>query len=144
MSNDEKSPRSVSMTEFHTSRLYIYCDFFVLPTYMLSKLFVLWLFVRQGKKYRLWLFVLGVLWLSVRLPIYIDDIIPNCMCVIFWTWKWYIESSWIKWNKNWWKQLNIRGSWTKWKSEATNPYLALRVYIKMSEIHETGDVWHKI
>jgi hypothetical protein len=32
--------------------------------------------------------------------IYIDDIIHNCMCVIFWTWKWYIESSWIKWNKN--------------------------------------------
>ena len=24
--------------------------------------------------------------------IYIDDIIPNCVCVIFWTWKWYIES----------------------------------------------------
>jgi hypothetical protein len=22
------------------------------------------------------------------------------MCVIFWTWKWYIESSWIKWNTN--------------------------------------------
>ena len=34
------------------------------------------------------------------LMIYIDDIIHNCMCVIFWTWKWYIESSWIKWNKN--------------------------------------------
>ena len=32
--------------------------------------------------------------------IYIDDIIHNCMCVIFWTWKWYIKSSWIKWNKN--------------------------------------------
>ena len=32
--------------------------------------------------------------------IYLDDIIHNCMCVIFWTWKWYIESSWIKWNKN--------------------------------------------
>ena len=32
--------------------------------------------------------------------IYIDDIIRNCMCVIFWTWTWYIESSWIKWNKN--------------------------------------------
>jgi hypothetical protein len=32
--------------------------------------------------------------------IYIDDIIHNCMCVIFWTWKWYIESSWIKGNKN--------------------------------------------
>jgi hypothetical protein len=32
--------------------------------------------------------------------IYVDDIIHNCMCVIFWTWKWYIESSWIKWNKN--------------------------------------------
>jgi hypothetical protein len=32
--------------------------------------------------------------------IYIDDIIHNCMCVIFWTWKWYIEPSWIKWNKN--------------------------------------------
>ena len=76
--------------------------------------------------------------------IYIDDIIHNCMCVIFWTWKWYIESSWIKWNKNKWKQLNIRGSWTKWKSEATNPFLALRVYVKMSEIHETGGVWHKI
>ena len=117
--------------------------------------------------------------------IYIDDIIHNCMCVIFWTWKWYnesqyldvlsgeieknlyiyiiyrfytdfslfrqikrqdtvIESSWIKWNKNWWKQLNIRGSWTKWKSEATNPFLALRVYVKMSEIHKTGGVWHKI
>ena len=57
------------------------------------------------------------------LMIYIDDIIHNCMCVIFWTWKWYIESSWIKWNKNWWKQLNIRGSWTKWKSEATNPFI---------------------
>jgi hypothetical protein len=36
------------------------------------------------------------------------------------------------------------GSWTKWKSEATNPFLALRVYVKMSEIHETGGVWHKI
>ena len=34
------------------------------------------------------------------LMIYIDDIIHNCMCVIFWTWKWYLESSWIKWNKN--------------------------------------------
>ena len=66
------------------------------------------------------------------------------MCVIFWTWKWYIESSWIKWNKNYWKQLNIRGSWTKWKSESTNPYLALGVYVKISEIHETGGVWHKI
>jgi hypothetical protein len=76
--------------------------------------------------------------------IYIDDIIHNCMCVIFWTWKWYIESSGIKWNKNEWKQLNIRGSCTKWKSEATNPYLALRVYVKMSEIHETGGVWHNI
>jgi hypothetical protein len=32
--------------------------------------------------------------------IYIDDIIHNCMCVIFWSWKWYIESRWIKWNKN--------------------------------------------
>ena len=32
--------------------------------------------------------------------IYIDDIIHNYMCVIFWTWKWYIESRWIKWNKN--------------------------------------------
>ena len=32
--------------------------------------------------------------------IYIDDIIHNCRYVIFWTWKWYIESSWIKWNKN--------------------------------------------
>ena len=31
--------------------------------------------------------------------IYIHDIIHNCMCVILWTWKWYIESSWIKWNK---------------------------------------------
>jgi hypothetical protein len=40
--------------------------------------------------------------------------------------------------------LNIQGSWTKWKSEATNPYLSLRVYVKMSEIHETGGVWHKI
>ena len=38
---------------------------------------------------------------------------PYCMCVIFWTWK-----------------LNIRGSWTKWNSEATNPYLAFRVYVK--------------
>ena len=86
--------------------------------------------------------------------IYIDDIIHNCMCVIFWTWKWYIESSWIKWNKNQWKQLNIRGSWTKWKSEATNPFLALRVYVKMSEIHETwwrvtqnltmNDIWRHI
>jgi hypothetical protein len=76
--------------------------------------------------------------------IYIDDIIHNCMCVIFWTWKWYIESSWMKWNKNSWKQLNIQGSWTKWKSEATSPYLALRVYVKMSEIHETGGVWYKI
>jgi hypothetical protein len=75
--------------------------------------------------------------------IYIDDIIHNCMCVICWTWKWYIESSWIKWNKNFRKQLNIRGSWTKWKSEATNPFLALRVYVKMSEIHETGGVWHR-
>jgi hypothetical protein len=38
------------------------------------------------------------------------------------------------------------GSWTKWKSEATNPFLALRVYdyVKMSEIHETGGVQHKI
>jgi hypothetical protein len=35
-------------------------------------------------------------------------------------------------------------SWTKWKSEATNPFLALRVYVKMSEIHETGGVRHKI
>jgi hypothetical protein len=76
--------------------------------------------------------------------IYIDDIFHNCMCVIFWTWKWYIESSWIKWNKNSWKQLNIQGSWTKWKSEATSPYLTLRVYVKMSEIHETGGVWYKI
>ena len=32
--------------------------------------------------------------------IYINDIIHNCICVIFWTWKWYIESSWIKWNEN--------------------------------------------
>jgi hypothetical protein len=32
--------------------------------------------------------------------IYIDDIIHNCMRIIFWTWKWYIESSWIKWNRN--------------------------------------------
>ena len=76
--------------------------------------------------------------------IYIDDIIHSCMCVIFWTWKWYIESSWIKWNKNEWKQLNIRGSWTKWKSETTNPFLALIVYVNMSEIHETGGVCHKI
>ena len=76
--------------------------------------------------------------------IYRDDIIHNCMCDIFWTWKWYIESSWIKWNKNELKQLNIRGSWTKWKSEATNPYLAFRVYAKRSEIHETGGVWHQI
>jgi hypothetical protein len=37
-----------------------------------------------------------------------------------------------------------KASWTKWKSEATNPFLALRVYVKMSEIHETGGVWHKI
>jgi hypothetical protein len=35
-------------------------------------------------------------------------------------------------------------AWTKWKSEATNPFLALRVYVKMSEIHETGGAWHKI
>ena len=35
-------------------------------------------------------------------------------------------------------------SWTKWKSEATNPFLALRVYVKMSEIHKTDGVWHKI
>ena len=33
---------------------------------------------------------------------------------------------------------------TKWKSEKMNPYLALRVYVGMSEIHETGDVWHTI
>ena len=26
----------------------------------------------------------------------------------------------------------------------TNPFLALRDYVKMSEIHETGGVWHKI
>jgi hypothetical protein len=39
---------------------------------------------------------------------------------------------------------NVWGSWTKWKSEATNPFLALRVYVKMSEIHETGGAWHKI
>ena len=43
-----------------------------------------------------------------------------------------------------WKQSNIRGSWTKWKSEAANPYLDLRVYAQMSEIHETGYVWNKI
>ena len=66
------------------------------------------------------------------------------MCVIFWTWKWYIESSWIKRKQKEWKQLNIQGSWTKWKSEAVNPYLALRIYVKMSEIHETGGVWHTI
>ena len=33
--------------------------------YMNLGVYILWLFVRQGKKYRLWLFVL---WLSVRLP----------------------------------------------------------------------------
>jgi hypothetical protein len=32
--------------------------------------------------------------------IYLDDIIHNCMCIIFWNWKLYIESSWIKWNEN--------------------------------------------
>ena len=46
----------------------------------------------------------------------------------------------IKINEN----INIRGSWTKLKSEAANPYLAFRVYVKLSEIHETGGVWHKI
>ena len=66
------------------------------------------------------------------------------MHVIFCTWKWYIESIRIKWNKNYWKQSNIRGSWTKWKPEAPNPYLALRGYVKISEIHETGGVWNKI
>ena len=30
----------------------------------------------------------------------IDDIIPNWIHVIFWTWKWCIESSRIKWNKH--------------------------------------------
>ena len=30
------------------------------------------------------------------------------------------------------------------KSEKMNPYLALRVYVRMSEIHETGGVWHTI
>ena len=35
--------------------------------------------------------------------IYTEDIIPNYMHAIFWAWKWYIESNWIKWNKNSWK-----------------------------------------
>ena len=43
-----------------------------------------------------------------------------------------------------WKQSNIRGSGQNAKSEAANPYLDLRVYAQMSEIHETGYVWNKI
>ena len=39
---------------------------------------------------------------------------------------------------------NVRSYWVKWKSEAANPYLDLRVYVKMSEIHENGGVWHTI
>jgi hypothetical protein len=65
------------------------------PTYIQKyKLwrFVLWLFVRQGKKYRLWLFVLGVLWLfvlgvlwlfalwlSVRLPIFTPNALERTL-----------------------------------------------------------------
>jgi hypothetical protein len=42
------------------------------------------------------------------------------------------------------KKLNIPGSWANWKSETENPSLALRAYVKMSQIHETGGIWHKI
>jgi hypothetical protein len=31
--------------------------------------------------------------------IYVEEIIPTCMHVIFWTWKWYIELIRIKWNE---------------------------------------------
>jgi hypothetical protein len=27
--------------------------------------------------------------------VYIEDIIPNCMYAIFWTWKLFIKSSWL-------------------------------------------------
>jgi hypothetical protein len=30
------------------------------------------------------------------------------------------------------------------KIRCDEPFLALRVYVKMSEIHETGGVWHNI
>jgi hypothetical protein len=32
-------------------------------------------------------------------------------------------------------KLNVRGSWTKRKSDASNLHLILRVYVKMSVIH---------
>jgi len=31
------------------------------------------------------------------------DVFPNCMYVNFRIWKWYIQSSQIRWNINWWK-----------------------------------------
>jgi hypothetical protein len=59
-------------------------------------------------------------------------------------WKWDVELSQIKWDKNEWQPWIIRGSWNVWKSEATNPYAGLYSLCKMSEIHEIGGVRHQI
>ena len=59
-------------------------------------------------------------------------------------WKWDFELGQIKWDKNEWQPWNIRGSWSVWKSEATNAYTGLNSLCKMSEIYEIGGVRHQI
>ena len=75
---------------------------------------------------------------------YIEDNLYNCLHVYCQNWKWDVELSQIKWDKNEWQPWIIRGSWNVWKSEATNPYAGLYSLCKMSEIHEIGGVRHQI